>query len=104
MELQEVTFAFPSRPASPVLRAFTLHMAAGHVTALVGPTGCGKSTLLQLLSRLYEPTGGRICVDGMDVRSLSLRWYRTQVRATCGHSIMRCGLPGAQAPLRYFST
>lgn len=78
-----MSFAYPSRPTAPVLKTFTLHMPAGQLTALVGPTGCGKSTLLRILARLYDPTGGRVCVDGMDVRSLSLRWYRTQVRPSC---------------------
>lgn len=81
VDIQEVSFAYPtSRHGATVLNAFTLHVPAAQVTALVGTTGCGKSTLLQLLARLYEPTGGRVCVDGMDIRSLSLRWYRTQAR------------------------
>lgn len=80
VDIQDVSFAFPSRPTSQVLSSFTLHVPACQVTALVGTTNCGKSTLLQLLQRLYDPTSGRICVDGMDVRSLSLKWYRTQAR------------------------
>lgn len=80
VDIQEVSFAYPTRHGATVLNSFTLHVPAAQVTALVGTTGCGKSTLLQLLARLYEPTGGRVCVDGMDIRSLSLRWYRTQAR------------------------
>eukprot|EP00892_Ulva_mutabilis_P010383 jgi/Ulvmu1/7717/UM039_0023.1 len=88
VDIQDVSFAFPSRPASPVLQSFTLHLPASQMTALVGTTNCGKTTLLALLQRLYDPTGGRICVDGMDVRSLSLRWFRTQVGLISGDPVV----------------
>jgi ATP-binding cassette, subfamily B (MDR/TAP), member 1 len=53
---------------------------AGKTVALVGPSGCGKSTVVQLLQRFYDPASGSIMVDGLDIRQLSLKWYRDQVR------------------------
>lgn len=55
----------------PVLPEFTLDVPAGQVLALVGSTGAGKSTLAKLLSRFYDPTSGRIELDGVDLRSLA---------------------------------
>ena len=61
------TFAYPSAPDRPVLRAFDLDIAPGETVAVVGPSGAGKSTLFNLLLRFYDPTGGRITLDGVDI-------------------------------------
>lgn len=55
---------------------FNLHIRAGESVALVGHTGAGKSSLAKLIARFYEFQGGRICVDGQDIRELDLRSYR----------------------------
>lgn len=72
--------ASPGSPASTgdVLVGVDLELAAGTSTALVGVNGAGKSTLVSLLARLRDPTGGRITVDGTDLRELDpARWQRT---------------------------
>jgi ATP-binding cassette subfamily B protein len=56
----------------PALRDVSLEVAAGSTVALVGATGSGKTTLAQLLPRLYDPTDGRVLIDGADVRSVGL--------------------------------
>jgi ATP-binding cassette subfamily B protein len=61
---------FGYRPGDPVLRGVDLRVRRGETVAVVGATGSGKSTLIKLLCRLYEPGGGRILVDGRDVRDL----------------------------------
>ncbi|KAL2619839.1 hypothetical protein R1flu_000044 [Riccia fluitans] len=66
--LEDVHFAYPSRPDAMVLRGISIVLKAGTVTALVGSSGSGKSTIVQLLSRFYEPTKGRITLAGEDVR------------------------------------
>ncbi len=66
--LEDVRFAYD--PGSPVLEGVTLRIEPGKRTAIVGPTGCGKSSLANLLPRFYEATGGRILVDGVDVRAV----------------------------------
>lgn len=72
-----VSFAY--RPEDPVLQDVTFEAKAGSVTALVGPSGAGKTTLVDLLGRFYEPTAGRILVDGNDIREFSIDSVRKQL-------------------------
>lgn len=74
---ERVRFAYGASP--PLFDNFTLCIAAGECCRISGRSGSGKSTLARLLARLYEPTAGRILVDGIDVRDYSLRALRTQV-------------------------
>jgi ATP-binding cassette subfamily B protein len=74
-----VTFHYPSRPAQPALRAFTLAVAPGETVALVGPSGAGKSTVLQLLLRFYDAAQGCITVDGVPVKEASLASLRSRI-------------------------
>lgn len=60
-------FAYPSAPDRPVLSDFDLDIAPGETVAVVGPSGAGKSTLFNLLLRFYDPVGGRITLDGVDI-------------------------------------
>jgi ABC-type multidrug transport system fused ATPase/permease subunit len=62
-----------------VLRNICLHAAPGEMIALVGPTGTGKSTVVNLLPAFYEPTSGRILIDGQDTSGVSLESLRTQI-------------------------
>jgi ABC-type multidrug transport system fused ATPase/permease subunit len=71
--------SFEYAPDRPVLRGVTLAIKTGEVVAVTGPTGVGKSTLLSLLSRFYDPTQGRILLDGQDVRDFRLRSLRDQM-------------------------
>lgn len=58
-------------PDVPVIKKLTLEARAGQTIALVGPTGAGKTTIINLLTRFYEPDGGRITIDGHDIREVS---------------------------------
>jgi ATP-binding cassette subfamily B protein len=62
-----------------ILRSISLHAKPGQMLALVGPTGAGKSTIVNLLPAFYEPTGGRILVDGQDLGSLTLASLREHI-------------------------
>lgn len=73
-----VSFAYDAE-AGEVLDGVTLSIPAGQRVALVGPTGAGKSTLAKLLLRFYNPTSGRIVVDGTDLREYDIRGYRRSV-------------------------
>ena len=64
---ESTTFAYPSAPDRPVLGEFDFDVAPGETVAVVGPSGAGKSTLFNLLLRFYDPTGGRITLDGVDI-------------------------------------
>jgi ABC-type multidrug transport system fused ATPase/permease subunit len=68
VEFAKVGFSYDPAGARPVIRSLDLHIPAGQVLAIVGPTGHGKSTLVQLLARLYEVQSGAVLVDGVDVR------------------------------------
>jgi ATP-binding cassette subfamily B protein len=67
LEFEHVSFSYPSRPQIRALDDFCLKVAPGEHVALVGPSGAGKSTAFQLLLRFYDPAGGRILVDGVDL-------------------------------------
>lgn len=76
VRFEDVDFHYPSRPDSAVLRRLNLEARPGEKIALVGPSGAGKSTIVSLLLRFYEPTQGRLWVDGRPADSFSLRELR----------------------------
>ena len=76
--LDDVRFRY-SANAPEALRGVDLTIAPGETVALVGTTGAGKSTFVKLVARFYDPTGGRVLVDGLDVRTLDLAAYRRQL-------------------------
>ena len=77
IRFERVEFRYPAG-STDVLAGVDLELATGTSTALVGVNGAGKSTLVSLLARLRDPTGGRITVDGTDIRDLDPgRWQRT---------------------------
>ena len=78
----EITFenvSFAYNPEEPVLSNFNLHVKAGETVALVGETGAGKSTVVNLACRFYEPTSGRILIDGVDYRTRPLLWLHSNL-------------------------
>lgn len=80
INIQNVSFTYPTRLNAPVLHDFTLNVPPGKVTALVGASGSGKSTIIALLERWYNPGSGSIAIDGRPIEKLNLRWLRTNVR------------------------
>jgi ATP-binding cassette subfamily B protein len=79
VHFEDVTFHYPSRPATAALRHLRLQIEPGETVALVGPSGAGKSTVLQLLLRYYDTRSGRITVDGVDVRNARLKDLRERI-------------------------
>jgi ATP-binding cassette, subfamily B, bacterial len=75
-----VTFRYPGTDED-VLRDVSLHLPAGKVIALVGENGAGKTTLVKLLARMYEPTAGRVLIEGVDVRRLNPDAWRARISA-----------------------
>jgi len=78
----EITFdhvSFAYQEESPVLKDISFHCAPGRMLALVGPTGVGKTTMTQLISRFYEPTSGRILVDGHDINDVTIESLRRAI-------------------------
>ncbi|MCA1975229.1 MAG: lipid A export permease/ATP-binding protein MsbA [Caenispirillum sp.] len=81
VRMENVTFRYDAADADdrPALRDLTLEVPAGKTVALVGPSGAGKSTVMNLIPRFYDVTDGRVTVDGMDVRDVTLESLRNAV-------------------------
>ncbi len=103
VQLDNVTFRYPSRPDSPALSDLSLTLEPGRKVALVGPSGGGKSTVLQLLLRFYDPEAGVIRFDGVDIRAADPRELRRRMALVPQDPVIfgadaweniRYGLPG----------
>lgn len=75
---EDVSFHYPDG-AEDVISHFNLHIPAGTTVAIVGETGAGKSTLVNLACRFFEPTGGRVLIDGVDYRERSQLWLHSSL-------------------------
>ncbi|PKZ59352.1 ABC transporter ATP-binding protein [Gardnerella sp. DNF01157] len=76
---EHVDFSFPDDQDSPILKDIDLDIPAGSKLGILGETGSGKSTLVSLIARFYDPTRGRVLIDGKDVREWPLETVRNQV-------------------------
>jgi ATP-binding cassette, subfamily B, bacterial len=99
---EHVTFAY--RDDKPVLHDIELRIPAGQIVALVGETGAGKTTIARLIARFYDPTDGRVTLDGIDLRSISVSDLRRAIVMVTQESFLfsgtvadniRFGRPGA---------
>ena len=87
----ENVFFHYSDDDTPVLENVSFHIPAGKSIALVGPSGSGKTTICSLLPRFYDVTGGKITVDGKDVRKLTLESLRNQIGLVQQDVYLFCG-------------
>ncbi|RXT84968.1 ABC transporter ATP-binding protein [Pseudomonas syringae] len=92
LALENVTFAYPSRPERNALDNLTLSIEPGETLALVGPSGAGKSTILDLLLRFYDPIQGRILIEGVPIAQLD------------PHDLRRCFALVSQSPALFFGS
>jgi ATP-binding cassette subfamily B multidrug efflux pump len=93
VRLEGVSFRYePNEP--DVLRDINLHVRAGETVAIVGPTGAGKSTLINLIMRFYDPTEGRVLIDGHDLRDVKLTTLRSQMAIVLQESFTFSGSIG----------
>jgi ATP-binding cassette subfamily B protein len=104
IRFEHVTFSYPSRPDAQALAAFDLEIRPGETVAFVGPSGAGKSTTFQLLLRFYDPSSGRIFIDGVDIATADPQAVRTRIGlvpqdtvlfAASARENIRYGRPGA---------
>lgn len=74
-----VSFAYGDEPDRMILKDVNFDIAAGETIALVGPTGAGKTTIVNLISRFYEATEGAVCIDGYDIKDVTINSLRRQM-------------------------
>jgi len=86
---EKVRFSYT--PDREILRGIDLETPKGEKTAIVGPTGSGKSTLVDLIPKFYDPTSGRILIDGQDISTLSLGALRRQIGIVPQESVLMKG-------------
>lgn len=79
INFEAIQFNYPSRPQQAALTDFSLNIQPGQTVAIVGPSGAGKSTVFQLLLRFYDPMQGRIVLDGVATRDMSLESLRERI-------------------------
>jgi ABC-type multidrug transport system fused ATPase/permease subunit len=92
VRFEDVTFAYG--PGRNVLDHVSFEVKPGETVALVGASGAGKTTLVSLLGRFYEPMGGRVLIDGVDVRRFTLKSLRDQIAIVLQDSVMFSGSIG----------
>ena len=104
IKFEAINFHYPSRPTQPALTGFSTSVGSGETVAIVGPSGAGKSTVFQLLLRFYDPASGRIELDGVATRDMSLEDLRQRIGivpqdavifSTSALENIRYGKPGA---------
>lgn len=71
-----------------------MKIPSGKTIALCGPSGCGKSTAIQLIQRFYDPDDGQITLDGLDIRSINLKWLRSQIGIVSQEPVLFFGTIG----------
>jgi ABC-type multidrug transport system fused ATPase/permease subunit len=86
---EDVSFHYQSRRET--LQHVSFEAMGGQLVALVGPTGAGKTTLLSLLPRFYDPVEGRVLLDGVDIRDLTLRSLRAQISLVLQEPLLFAG-------------
>ncbi|KAG8370995.1 hypothetical protein BUALT_Bualt13G0041100 [Buddleja alternifolia] len=79
LELRDVHFSYPSRPNERIFNGLSLMVPSGTTLALVGESGCGKSTVINLFERFYDPQGGEVLIDGINIKEFQLRWIRGKI-------------------------
>ncbi|XP_058084025.1 ABC transporter B family member 19-like [Magnolia sinica] len=79
IELRHVDFAYPSRPDIMIFKDLNLRIRSAQSQALVGASGSGKSSVIALIERFYDPTAGKVMIDGKDIRRLNLKSLRLKI-------------------------
>ncbi|CAN1859950.1 ABC transporter B family member 2 [Linum perenne] len=79
VELRDIHFTYPARPEVTIFKDFNLQVHSGKSVALVGQSGSGKSSVLALILRFYDPSGGKVLIDGKDIKKLNLISLRRHI-------------------------
>jgi ABC-type multidrug transport system fused ATPase/permease subunit len=91
VQLQNIQFSYPTRPSHRVLKGLDVTIPAGSTLALVGPSGSGKSTVISLLQRFYDPNGGSVLLNNVDLRTINLQDHRRRIGVVTQDPILFSG-------------
>jgi ATP-binding cassette subfamily B (MDR/TAP) protein 1 len=91
IELREVCFSYPARPNELIFNAFSISISSGTTAALVGKSGSGKSTVISLIERFYDPQGGEILIDSINLREFQLKWIRQKIGLVSQEPVLFAG-------------
>ncbi|MBQ8200539.1 MAG: ABC transporter ATP-binding protein [Clostridia bacterium] len=92
IDFNNVSFKYHTEGSGDdILENIDLHIRSGETVGIIGGTGCGKSTLVSLISRLYDVTGGSVCVGGIDVRQYDMEALRNQVSVVLQKNVLFSG-------------
>ncbi|CAF3666385.1 unnamed protein product [Adineta steineri] len=91
IELRNVSFTYPAREDTPILKNISMKIPSGKTVALVGASGCGKSTSIQLIQRFYDPDGGQVLLDGVDIKTLNVTWLRKRIGVVSQEPVLFTG-------------
>jgi ATP-binding cassette subfamily B protein len=80
IRFEDVGFSYPARPQDAALHSLSFTIAPGETVAIVGPSGAGKTTLFQLLQRFYDPSSGRVLLDGVDIKQADPAELRRRIK------------------------
>ncbi|XP_075165554.1 multi drug resistance 50 [Haematobia irritans] len=79
IEFRDIDFSYPTRKTVQILDKFNLRIKRGQTVALVGSSGCGKSTCIQLIQRFYDPDGGNVYFNDVNLKDLNIEWLRERI-------------------------
>ena len=71
--MRDLKFSYPTKQDVEILKGVSFSVPRNKVVALVGTSGCGKSSIISMIERFYEPTGGEILFDGIDIKTINPR-------------------------------
>ncbi|OQR88609.1 ATP-binding Cassette (ABC) Superfamily, partial [Thraustotheca clavata] len=91
IQLENIAFAYPTRPDNQVYTNYNLTIQSGQTIALVGGSGSGKSTAISLIQRFYDPSAGRVLVDGHDLRNLNVNEFRSHISVVSQEPVLFTG-------------
>ena len=79
LEFSDVYFSYPTRPKEPILQGFSVKVEPGKTIAFVGPSGSGKSSAVAMIERFYDPTKGKVLLDGMNIKDFNVAHLRSMI-------------------------
>jgi putative ABC transport system ATP-binding protein len=91
IRFENVSFSYPTRPAVAIFKDLNFEIPQGTNVAIVGPSGGGKSTIASILLRFYSPTGGRVLINGQDIKDMNAKSLRRKIGVVAQEPVLFSG-------------